>query len=168
MRALSTFIAAFAACGLFPFDLPATVANFAQLPGQEPAQLSDDLEVDESTGERRQSISGDMIRIGIATLIEKGPPGVLRVAVGESFHTGANGNSKDYYFRQLSSAFHAWAEPDKSLVIELWDWGQKFGEYVEGVYLFGPRYSKPRKCPTASQLVVCRPFSGGTGRPTGS
>jgi hypothetical protein len=170
MRPLSTLVTALVACGVFPFDLPAAVPNVAQLPGQEPAtQMSDDPEaVDESTAERRKSVSEDMIRIGIATVIEKGPPGVLRVAVGESFHTGANGNSKDYYFRQLSSAFHGWAESDKALIIELWDRGQKFGEYIEGAYMFGPRYSQPRRCPTASKLGVCRPFSGGAGRPSGS
>jgi hypothetical protein len=107
--------------------------------------------VDEQSKERRRLLIGDVTRVGLITAIEKGPPGVLRVAVGEGFYSGSN---KDYYFGRIQAAYYTWTQADARLVIELWDQGLKFGEYVDGSFLMGPRYSKPRGCDSGCATAV--------------
>jgi hypothetical protein len=99
--------------------------------------------VDDDTRNRRQAVVEDMTRLGVVSLVEQGPPGVVRVAIGENFYSEG---AKAYYFRQLSGEYYAWSTPTEPLVIELWDQGQKFGEYADHTFLLGPRYSKARGC----------------------
>jgi hypothetical protein len=99
--------------------------------------------VDDDTRSRRQAVVEEMTRLGVVSLIEQGRPGVLRVTIGENFYSEG---AKAYYFRQLSGEYSAWSTPTEPLVIELWDQGQKFGEYADHTFLLGPRYSKARGC----------------------
>jgi hypothetical protein len=99
--------------------------------------------VDGQTRDKRRILLADMTRLGIVSDFQQGPRGVLRVTVGDKFYTAGN---KDFYFGKLSSAFYAWTEPGGAIVIEVWDQGQKFGEYADGSFLLGPRYSAPRGC----------------------
>jgi hypothetical protein len=111
--------------------------------------------IDGQTRDKRRILLADMTRLGIVSDLQQGPPGVLRVAVGDRFYTAGN---KDFYFGKLSTAYYAWTEPGGAIVIEVWDKGQKFGEYADGVFLLGPRYSAPRGCPG-----TCSPAEAPTG-----
>jgi len=108
-----------------------------------PPEADQETTVDGQTRDRRRILLSDMTRLGIVSELQQGPPGVLRVAVGEKFYTAGN---KDFYFGKLTTAYYGWTEPGGTLVIEVWDQGQKFGEYVDGTFLLGPRYSAPRGC----------------------
>jgi hypothetical protein len=100
--------------------------------------------IDGQTRDKRRILLADMTRLGIVRDLQQGPPGVLRVAVGDKFSTAGN---KDFYFGKLSTAYYAWTEPGGAIVIEVWDQGRKFGEYADGSFLLGPEYSAPRGCP---------------------
>jgi hypothetical protein len=110
-------------------------------PATQPSALED--AVDEDTRTRRRLVVEDMTRLRVASYVEQGPRGVLRVVIGENFYSES---AKAYYFRQLSGDYSAWSTPTSPLAIELWDQGQKFGEYVDHTFLLGPRYSTPRGC----------------------
>jgi hypothetical protein len=99
---------------------------------------------DGQTRDKRRILLADMTRLGIVSDLQQGPPGVLRVAIGDKFYTAGN---KDFYFGKLSTAYYAWTEPGGAIVIEVWDQGQKFGEFADGSFLLGPQYSAPRGCP---------------------
>jgi hypothetical protein len=79
----------------------------------------------------RRFIVGDLIRANIASSVEQGPPGVLRVALAPGFHTQG---SRQFYFRRLGSAYHTWVAEGEALVIELWEGGAKIGEYRNGEF----------------------------------
>jgi hypothetical protein len=100
--------------------------------------------IDGQTRDKRRILLADMTRLGIVRDLQQGPPGVLRVTIGDKFYTAGN---KDFYFGKLSTAYYAWTEPGGAIVIEVWNGGQKFGEYAEGSFLLGPEYSAPRGCP---------------------
>ena len=107
--------------------------------------------IDGQTRDKRRILLADMTRLGIVRDLQQGPPGVLRVAVGDKFYTAGN---KDFYFGKLSTAYYAWTEPGGAIVIEVWDEGRKFGEYVDGSFLLGPEYSAPRGCPGTCSVVA--------------
>ncbi len=101
--------------------------------------------------ERRRAV-GDLVRTGLATTVEQGPPGVLRIGVGRSFHSHP---ARQYYFTQLESAYHGWAIDQQPLVIELWEGGKKIGEYTERAFSIGPSYTTPRDCPDSATTGLC-------------
>jgi hypothetical protein len=111
---------------------------------------------DDATRQWRRTVVQDMTRVGVVAFVEQGPPGVLRVAIGQNFYSES---TKQYYFRQLGSAYASWSDPGTPLVVELWDQGQKFGEYANDVFLMGPRYSTPRGCATDGQ-GLCHGLGG--------
>jgi hypothetical protein len=114
-------------------------------PGLPAAPPEADQEViDGQTRDKRRILLADMTRLGIVRDLQQGPPGVLRVAVGDKFYTAGN---KDFYFGKLSTAYYGWTEPSGAIVIEVWDKGRKFGEYANGSFLLGPEHSAPRGCP---------------------
>ena len=107
--------------------------------------------IDGQTRDKRRILLADMTRLGIVRDLQQGPPGVLRVAIGDKFYTAGN---KDFYFGKLSTAYYAWTEPGGAIVIEVWNGGQKFGEYAEGSFLLGPEYSAPRGCPGTCSVAA--------------
>jgi hypothetical protein len=109
--------------------------------------------IDGQTRDKRRILLADMTRLGIVRDLQQGPPGVLRVAVGDKFYTAG---TKGFYFGKLSTAYYAWTEPGGAIVIEVWDQGRKFGEYADGSFLLGPEYSAPRGCPGACSAAATR------------
>ncbi|HUR95468.1 MAG TPA: hypothetical protein VMY76_12835 [Gemmatimonadales bacterium] len=107
--------------------------------------------MDGQTRDRRSILLTDMTRLGLVRALEQGPPGVIRVAIGEQFYAAGN---RSFYFGKLATAYYAWTEPGRPLVIELWDQGRKFGEFAEGTFLVGPEYATPRGCDAACVAAV--------------
>ena len=93
-----------------------------------------------------------MIRANVATAVEQGPPGILRVGVGPAFHSNT---SREFYFGKLASAYHTWVPEGYSLVTELWEGGRKIGEYTDGTFSIGPAYSTPLDCPQNATSGLC-------------
>jgi hypothetical protein len=108
--------------------------------------------VSEAAEGKRRLVVGDMLRTELVTTVEQGPPGILRVGVGARFHSH---ESREYYFRQLASAYHTWTADNNPLVIELWQGGRKIGEYTELAFLIGPRYTTPLECPENATTGLC-------------
>jgi hypothetical protein len=102
----------------------------------------------------RRFIVGDLIRANIASSVEQGPPGVLRVALAPGFHTQG---SRQFYFRRLGSAYHTWVAEGESLVIELWEAGAKIGEYRAGEFAMGTGHTAPLGCPDDAATGLCAP-----------
>src|SRR5215207_6854459 len=100
----------------------------------------------------RSKAFGDMIRTGMVTTVEQGPPGILRVGVEERFHSHP---AREYYFTQLAFAYYGWRADGHPIVVELWEGGRKFGEYTDRAFLIGPRYTTPRDCPEAATTGLC-------------
>lgn len=100
----------------------------------------------------RRFIVGDMRRANIATTVEQGPPGILRVGIGPGFHTQG---SREFFFRRLASAYFTWVQEGQPLVIELWEGGAKIGEYTSGRFAIGPDYAAPRECPDTATTGLC-------------
>jgi hypothetical protein len=93
-----------------------------------------------------------MLRTHLVTTVEQGPVGILRVGVGEKFHSH---QAREYYFSQLAVAYHTWAVDSHPLIIELWEGGRKIGEYTDRTLLIGPGYTTPRECPEAATTGLC-------------
>jgi hypothetical protein len=108
--------------------------------------------VSDAVRSQRRFIVGDMIRADIATVVEQGSPGVLRVGLGRGFHTQG---SREFYFRRLASAYHTWTAEDRPLVVELWEGGRKVGEYSNNVFALGPEHSTPLDCPEDATSGLC-------------
>jgi TM2 domain-containing membrane protein YozV len=110
---------------------------------QQAAAGSGDL-ADHGTLQRRQQVIGDMIRAGLITSVLQGPPGILRVSVGDRY---ASSPSKEFYFSKLANAYFAWAPSGSPVVVELYNQrGEKFGEYADGLFGIGPTFSSPIEC----------------------
>ena len=110
--------------------------------------------VSEAARTQRTFAVGDMIRAGIATVVEQGPPGVLRVGVGRAFHAHA---SREFHFRRLASAYYSWTGEGRPLVVELWEGGQKIGEYSNDTFELGPEHTTPLACPEDTTAGPCGP-----------
>lgn len=110
--------------------------------------------VTEATRTTREALVGDMLRQGMVIAVQQGPPGILRTAVGEPFHTLG---SREFYYRRLASAYYSWTNETGPLVIELWDRGRKIGEYSEGVFMIDESHSKPRDCTGPGLAGICGP-----------
>lgn len=110
--------------------------------------------VSEGVRSQRRFVVGDMIRAGVASSVEQGPPGILRVGIGPTYHThGARG----FFFGKLASAYYTWTVEGQPLVIELWQEGAKIGEYTGGTFLVGPEHTTPRQCPPDATTGLCSP-----------
>ena len=94
----------------------------------------------------------DMLRTGLVTIVEQGPVGILRVEVGRGFHSH---QARQYYFRQLASAYYTWKSESRPLTIELWERGSKIGEYADRAFHLGPGYTAPLECPEAATTGLC-------------
>jgi hypothetical protein len=101
---------------------------------------------------QRRFVVGDMLRANVATSVEQGPPGILRVGVERDFRSNT---SRELYFRKLASAYYTWAVDEHPLVIEIWEGGRKIGEYSDGLFQFGPGYTKPLDCPQDATSGPC-------------
>jgi hypothetical protein len=113
---------------------PADSADVAQ-PLAQPFRPSAPGEiVSEAAIADRRLVVGDMVRTGLVTTVEQGPPGIVRVGVGERFRTH---HSRDYHFSHLASAYYTWAVDDQPLVVELWEGRSKIGEYVDRRFRMG-------------------------------
>ena len=127
----------------------------APQPPREPFDPSAPNEiVSEGVKSQRRFVVGDMIRAGVATTVEQGPPGLLRVGAGETFHTHG---ARAFFFGKLASAYHTWTEAGQPLVIEIWERGSKIGEYRNGTFLIGPEHATPRACPEDATTGLCSP-----------
>jgi hypothetical protein len=101
---------------------------------------------------KRRAVVGDMLRLGTITAVEQGPLGILRTAAGPTFHTS---NSRERLYSQLEQAYSTWKTPETPLVIELWEQGQKIGEYSDGVFNFGAGYTTPLDCSEPGPGGIC-------------
>jgi hypothetical protein len=108
----------------------------------------------DATRTRRTFVVGDMQRIGLVSTVEQGPRGVLRVGIGQNFHSSA---ARDLYFGKLASAYFEWRGDAGPLVIELWDGSGKVGEYYEGSFYMGQGYSTPVGCADGADAESCGP-----------
>lgn len=100
----------------------------------------------------RRVIVGDMLRTDLVTAAEQGPPGILRVGIGDRFHEH---EGREYYFGQLASAYATWTVKGHPLIIELWEDGAKIGEYTEQAFFIGPGYTTPLDCPEGATSGLC-------------
>jgi hypothetical protein len=114
--------------------------------------------VSEATLTRRRIAVSDMLRLRTISAIQQGPLGLLRTAVGDSFHTSSN---RDRQYPRLALAYSTWTEPGSDLVIEIWDRGRKIGEFTDGAFLMGPEYSAPRGCEGPGPGGICGYAEGG-------
>ena len=127
-------------------------ASAAQ-PGRQPFQSSAPGEiVPERVKIARSRAVEDMLRTDLVATVEQGPLGILRVGVGEKFHTH---QARDFYFAKLALVYHGWTVESQPLIVELWERGRKIGEYTERAFLIGPRYTTPRDCPEAAPTGLC-------------
>lgn len=101
---------------------------------------------------QRRTIVGTLLRTGLATTVEQGPPGIVRVGVGGTFNSH---QAREYYFTQLASAYATWTVDGHPLIIELWNGGGKIGEYTEQAFLIGPGYTTPLDCPENAATGLC-------------
>lgn len=108
--------------------------------------------VTEAARANRRMIVGDMLRVGTITGIEQGPVGILRTAVGETFH---NSNTREVQYPKLALAYATWTTPGTDLVIELWEHGRKIGEFTDGTFFIGSRYSTPLDCVGPGPAGIC-------------
>lgn len=138
-----------------PSDPAVGPDSVATQPPPDPFQPSaPDEIVSEGVKSQRRFVVGDMIRAGVATSVEQGPPGILRVGLGSTFNThGARG----FFFGKLASAYHTWVVEGQPLVIELWEGGGKVGEYTRGTFLIGAEHATPRQCPPDATTGLCSP-----------
>jgi hypothetical protein len=137
---------------------PRDTATVAQPPGQ-PFQASAPNEIvsERVKADRRKAV-GDILRTGLATTVEQGPPGILRVGVGPRFRTH---QARLYYFTQLAFAYDSWSAEGRRLIIELWERGRKIGEYSNQAFAIGPEHTTPINCPDTATTGLCSPL----GRP---
>jgi hypothetical protein len=133
-------------------------ATVAQPPVQPFEPSAPNEIVSDRTKTERSRAVGDMIRLNLATTVEQGPPGVLRVGVGREFHTH---QARQYYFIQLASAYYTWRSDTQPLVIELWERGRKIGEYADRAFNIGPDYTSALECPDSATTGLC----SGLGQP---
>jgi hypothetical protein len=110
--------------------------------------------VSEGVRSQRRFVVGDMIRAGVASSVEQGPPGILRVGIGPTYHSHG---ARDFFFGKLASAYYTWTVEGQPLVIELWEEGGKIGEYTGGTFLGGPEHTTPRQCPPDATTGLCSP-----------
>jgi hypothetical protein len=103
---------------------------------------------------------GDMLRTDLVTTVEQGPLGILRVGVGQKFHSHP---AREYYFTQLAFAYHGWRAEGHPIIVELWEGGRKIGEYTDRAFLIGPRFTTPRDCPEAATTGQCSLAESGRG-----
>jgi hypothetical protein len=101
--------------------------------------------------ERSRAVS-DMLRTGLVTTVEQGRLGILRVGMGEKFHSH---QAREYYFTRLAVAYYAWTVEGRPLIIELWDGGRKIGEYTDRAFLIGAGHTTPLDCPEAAATGLC-------------
>jgi hypothetical protein len=152
----------------------AGVRPTAEVPGDTPVPVSapptvdfqasaPDEVVSDAARARRRTVVGDMLRLGTITAFEQGPMGILRTAVGETFDTS---NTRDLQYTRLALAYSGWTTPGTALVIELWDDGQKIGEFTEGAFLIGPQYTTPVNCAGPSPSGICGYGAGGAPQAT--
>lgn len=130
--------------------LPVVPVQAAAVQAFEPS--APDEIVSEGSKSSRRFVVGDMLRTGLATTVEQGPRGVVRVGIGPNFQSSA---SRDLYFSKLSSAYFEWTAEKQPLIVELWDQGRKIGEYSEGAFSIGTGYTSPRGCPDAATTGLC-------------
>jgi hypothetical protein len=77
---------------------------------------------------------------------------VLRTAIGRTFHTT---NRKDQLYPQLALNYSAWASDTAPLAIELWERGEKIGEFRETVFLIDPAHTTPIACTEPGPAGIC-------------
>jgi hypothetical protein len=99
-----------------------------------------------SKGELRRSTTlrralDDVARVGIVADFQEVRAGFLRLDLGKGFATGS---SVDYNLNRLRLAYSESLNLPTRCILELWDQGQKVGEYTENGMLLGPEYSTPR------------------------
>jgi hypothetical protein len=124
-----------------------------QQPAAQPFEPSAPGEiVSEAVKSERRFIVGDLLRANIATVVEQGPPGILRVGIGRGFHSQG---SREFYFRRLASAYHTWVQEGQPLAIEIWESGRKIGEYLNGLFAIGSDHTTPRECPDTATTGLC-------------
>ena len=117
-----------------------------------------DEAVSDGVRAERRTVVGDMLRTDWVTTVEQGPPGILRVGVGQRIHSS---EGREFYFVKLASAYRDWTVEGHPLVIELWEGGRKIGEYTDQVFLIGAGYTTPLDCPENATTGLC----GTLGRP---
>jgi hypothetical protein len=100
----------------------------------------------------RRLVVGDLLRTELVTRVEQGPVGILRVGVGERFHSH---HSRDYHFSHLASAYYTWTVDGQPLTIELWEGGKKIGDYTDRRFRIGPSYATPLGCPEGATTGLC-------------
>lgn len=138
-----------------PPGVPSAADTAASQPSADMFQPSaPDEIVSEGVRSQRRFVVGDMIRAGVAGSVEQGPPGILRVGLGPTFHTHG---AREFFFGKLASAYHTWSVEGQPLVVELWEAGSKIGEYTAGTFLIGPEHSTPRQCPENAETGLCSP-----------
>ncbi|HYC30940.1 MAG TPA: hypothetical protein VEB59_01565, partial [Gemmatimonadales bacterium] len=117
--------------------------------------------VTEAAMSRRRSAVADMFRLGTISGFQQGPVGVLRTATGDSFHTS---NNRDRQYPRLALAYSTWTAPGSDLVIEIWERGEKIGEFTENAFLIGTEYATPRACGEPGPGGICG-YAEGAGPP---
>ncbi len=108
--------------------------------------------VSEGVIAERRLVVGDMLRIDLVSAVEQGPLGILRVGVGERFHTH---HTREFHFSHLASAYYTWTTDGLPLIVELYEGGRKIGEYTDQGFRIGPRYTAPRDCPAGATTGLC-------------
>jgi hypothetical protein len=146
-RALALLLSA-GALVLLPFSASA----------QEFVPSAPDEIISDASKTRRTFVVTDMIRVGLAKTVEQGPRGILRVGVGDNFHSLP---SREHYFRKLISAYYEWDAEDGPLVVEFWEQGSKIGEYASGDFAMEPGYTPPvAAAPTPAAGVTAAAVPG--------
>ncbi len=137
MRCFSVRAMLFLLPALAGLAVPAAAVQEAELTA--PGEIVSDV-----TRSRRKLAVGDMVRTGLATRVEQGPRGVLRVALGPNFHSSS---SRELNFRRLTLAYFEWAEENRPMVVELLDRENKVGEYSAGLFTMDPGYVAAQPVP---------------------
>ena len=129
-----------------------TPAAVAQPPLRPFRPSAPDEIVSEGVIAERRLVVGDMLRIGLVATVEQGHLGVLRVQVGEKFHSH---HTREFHFAQLAAAYYTWTADGNPLLVELWEGGRKIGEYRDEGFRIGPRYATPVGCPENATTGLC-------------
>jgi hypothetical protein len=131
---------------------PEDSATVAQPPARPFRSSAPDEIVSEAVEGRRRLVVGDMLRTELVRSVEQGPLGIVRVGVGARFNSY---ETREFYFRQLASAYYTWTAENRPLIIELWEGTGKIGEYRDQAFHIGPRYTTPIDCPETATTGLC-------------
>jgi hypothetical protein len=81
-----------------------------------------------------------MQRLNMITSCEEARPGLLRLTLG----SGWVRPTAEYHLNHIYNGYTPHLDPDQAAVLELWQGGQKIGEYTIDGLLMGPEFSTPR------------------------